>query len=163
MLNKVFAGLVIAFWAGMMTALVRVDVYPTAAPLESYSTDRVLRKVFSNPEPVRLNVYYIENRVEHPIGFFKISIEPPKLGNNPDGESATGPEEGTYKVTSELRMRLVPFGLPSQLLVKGQSDFNKKLELESFNFVTTLGDRRVVTVASRVTTSTLLEMTAPRR
>src|SRR5216684_1573779 len=98
MLNKVFAGLVIAFWAGMMTALVRVEVYPAPTVLQSYSTERVLKKVFSNPEPVRMNVYYNENH----IGFFKIFIEPPTVGDNAAGESTAGPGEESYKVTSEL-------------------------------------------------------------
>jgi hypothetical protein len=130
--------LVIAFWAGMMTALVRVEVYPPPPMLQSYSTERVLRKVFSNPEPVRLNVYYNENH----IGFFKISIEPVKPADDTVGGSVAGPDAGSYKVTSELRV-WVTFGMPSQLLVKGESVFDKKLELDSFNFVTSIGDRRV--------------------
>jgi hypothetical protein len=37
----------------------------------------------------------------------------------------------------------VTFGMPSQLFLKGESIFNKNLELERFNFTTTIGDRRV--------------------
>jgi hypothetical protein len=135
MLNKVFAGLVIAFWAAMMTALVRVEVFPKPVADETISTWRVLKKMFSNPEPVRLDVYYKTYR----IGRCRIAIQPlpeEKRGN----DLPAGQERGGYEVRSDLYLRLWVFGIPSRLTLLGESAFNRKLELERFEFKTTIGD-----------------------
>lgn len=137
MLNKVFAGLVVAFWAAMMTALLRIDVFPRPTTLETVSTERVLKKVFSNPEPVRLDVYYNHN----PIGICRIGIRPTP-SDNPTGESSSGQETIGYLVTSELRVGLSAFGMPARLRLDGKSSFNQDRELEQFEFLTTIGQGR---------------------
>jgi hypothetical protein len=141
MVNKVFAGLVIAFWAAMMTALLRVEVFPQPGTLETFSTERVLRKIFTNPEPVHLDVYY--NR-EH-VGFCKIDVQPSTRDNTFGGASPSGQEADGYLVTSELNVALLTFGIPSRLSLDGGSLFSKKLELKRFRFDTTIGDGRMST------------------
>jgi hypothetical protein len=135
MLNKVFAGLVIAFWAAMMTALLRVEVFPKPAADETISTQRVLKKVFSNPEPVNLGVYYKTYR----IGKCRINIQPQPEGKR-GNDLPAGQGPGGYEVRSKLNVKLWVFGIPSRLSLVGESAFNKKLELESFEFKTTIGD-----------------------
>lgn len=138
MLNKVFAGLVIAFWAAMMTALLRVEIFPQPTAVETISTQRVLKKIFSNAEPVRLDVLYNKQ----PIGQCRIDIQP-LLVDKPGQDSPGGQDPVGYEVKSDLKVKLWVFGIPSRLLLVGQSTFNKKLELERFQFVTTIGDGRV--------------------
>jgi hypothetical protein len=135
MLNKVFAGLVIAFWAAMMTALLRVEFFPKPAADASISTQRVLKKVFSNPEPVRLVVFYKTYR----IGKCQIDIQP-QPGDKRGNDLPVGQGPGGYDVRSHLWVRLWVFGIPSKLSLEGTSAFNKKLELENFEIKTTIGD-----------------------
>ncbi|HTS19169.1 MAG TPA: hypothetical protein VMP11_16455 [Verrucomicrobiae bacterium] len=140
MLNKVFAGLVIAFWAAMMTALVRVEIYPQPTVIETFSTERIMRKVFSNPEPLSLDIYY--NASNH-IGHCTIEIDPQMNGNS-DGKATDGTSSTVvgYKVVTDLKIRLATFGMPSRLALGGESTFNRKLELERFHFDTVIGDGR---------------------
>jgi hypothetical protein len=138
MLNKVFAGLVIAFWAAMMTALLRVEVFPQPTAIETFSTERIMRKVFSNPEPLSLDVYY--NSSNH-IGHCMIEIQPQMSDKPGDGSGPTQKVVG-YKVSSDLKIRLSAFGMPSRLALSGESIFNGKLELERFRFNTVIGEGR---------------------
>jgi hypothetical protein len=141
MLNKVFAGLVIAFWAAMMTALVRVEVFPQPTSIETFSTERIMRRVFSNPEPVSLDVYY--NASNH-IGHCTIGIQP-QVSDKTGDECGPASNVVGYKVTSELTVRLSAFGMPSRLALSGESVFNGKLELEHFWFTTVIGEGRAGT------------------
>jgi len=139
MLNKVMAGLVIAFWAAMMTALLRLEVFPEAPPIQTYPTQRVLQKIFSNQEPIHLNVMFNGN----PIGKCEIRI----IRARPDGihvesNHATTADPEYYKVSSDLNLQLSAFGLPSGLWLQGDSWFNKDLELGYFEFSTTIGESR---------------------
>lgn len=138
MLNKVFAGLVIAFWAAMMTALVRVEVFPQPTVIETFSTDRVMRKVFSNPEPLSLDVYY--NTSNH-IGHCTIQIQP-QTADGPADESGPPQRIVGYKVNSDLKVRVSAFGMPSRLTLVGESIFGKRLDLERFRFNTVIGEGR---------------------
>jgi hypothetical protein len=138
MLNKVFAGLVIAFWAAMMTALVRIEVFPQPTEIGTVSAERIMRKVFSNPEPVSLDVYY--NTSNH-IGHCTIEIQP-QTSDEPGDECGTAPNLVGYKVASELNVGLWAFGMPSRLALSGESIFDKNLELERFWFTTVIGEGR---------------------
>jgi hypothetical protein len=138
MVNKVFAGLVIAFWAAMMTALVRLDVFPVSTTLETVSTERVLKKIFSSPEPVRLGVYYNNSR----IGVCRIDLQPVDLNDDRPEEMPPGAKADGYKVTSDLKVRLLTFGMPERLWLRGESSLNSRLELEHFEFKTFIGDGR---------------------
>ena len=137
MLNKVFAGLVIAFWAAMTTALLRLDMFPRPTAPEGVSADWILKKVFSNPHPVRLRVYYNKNR----IGFCQIDIQPSPADNLSTKRPLEQASDG-YLVSSRLSVWLSAFGMPSRLLLKGTSTFDRNRELEGFEFVTTIGDGR---------------------
>ena len=75
MLNKVFAGFVVVFWATMMAALVRVEIFPKPTLLDTCPTQQVLKKIFANPTPARLDVYR-GKPVGEPIGHCRIEIHP---------------------------------------------------------------------------------------
>jgi hypothetical protein len=136
MLNKVFAGLVIAFWAAMMTALVRIEVYPPVTEVGAFSAERILKKVFTNPEPMSLDVYY--NTSNH-IGHCTIEIQP-QMSDEPADECGEAPTLIGYKVVSALNIGLSTFGVPSRLSLSGESVFDKKLDLERFWFTTIIGE-----------------------
>jgi hypothetical protein len=138
MVNKVFAGLVIAFWAAMMTALVRLDVFPSSTTLETASTERVLKKIFKSPEPIRLGVYYNNNR----IGACRIDLQPVDLNDDRPEEMPPGTKADGYRVTSDLKVRLMTFGMPARVWLRGESSLNSKLELDHFEFRTSIGDGR---------------------
>jgi hypothetical protein len=138
MLNKVLAGFVVTFWVAMMAALVRVEIFPKPTILEIFPTDRVLKKIFSNSEPARLNVFY--HKVD--IGSCTINILP-RLNDKPLDQSRPGQEPDNYEVTTDLKMKLSMFGTPTRLYLDGRSEFNQKLELSSFDIVTAVGDSRV--------------------
>ena len=137
MLNKVFAGFVVVFWAAMMAALVRVEIFPKPTILDTYPTERVLQKIFANPTPARLNIYRRAAYGE-PIGFCRIEIRPKRTGEWVE-ELAPGQPPDAYEVTSDLNMRLSVFGMPSQIRVKGKSTFNQKLDLKDFDMTTRIG------------------------
>jgi hypothetical protein len=119
-----------------MTALLRLDVFPSPTTLETVSTERVLRKIFSNPEPVRLGVYYNNSR----IGVCRIDLQPVDVNDDRPEEMPPGTKADSYKVTSDLKVRLSTFGMPVRLWLRGESSLNSKLELEHFEFKTSIGD-----------------------
>jgi hypothetical protein len=139
MLNKVFAGLVIAFWTAMMTALVRIEVFPEPPTVEVYPTERVLQRVLSNPEPVHLKVLF--NGAE--IGACRVHITPPHFTNKPTEGTTARTDADVYKVSSDLQLRLPTLGTSSRLWLTGESWFTKKLELTYFEFWTTMGEGRL--------------------
>ncbi len=51
MLNKVLAGMIVAFWLAMMAALVRVEIFPKPTALETIPNERILKKIFANADP----------------------------------------------------------------------------------------------------------------
>ncbi|HVM61869.1 MAG TPA: hypothetical protein VMV72_13485 [Verrucomicrobiae bacterium] len=139
MWNKVFAGLVIAFWAAMMTALVRVEIYPQPTIIEPFSSERIIRKVFANPEPLSLDIY--SNASNH-IGHCTIEIQP-QMGEKSGVDSNAPPKLVGYKVHSDLKIRLSAFGMPSRLSLDGDSIFDKNLDLRRFQFNTDIGEGRM--------------------
>ena len=139
MLNKVFAGLVIAFWTAMMTALVRIEIFPASVAVEVFPTDRVLQKIFANPDPVRLmKVFYNGDD----IGECRIHITPPPLTSKPAADGSSNTEADVYKVSSDLRLRLSALGMPSRLWLTGESWFTRNMELGYFDFSTIIGEGR---------------------
>jgi hypothetical protein len=127
MLNRVFAGFVVVFWAAMMAALVRVEIFPKPTVLDTCPTEQVLRKIFANPTPARLNIYRGKPFGE-PIGSCAIEIHPQLRGNDPP----PGQEPDAYIVSSELKMRLPMWGV-SFWILNGTSTFNRQLDLEDFD------------------------------
>jgi hypothetical protein len=140
MLNKAFAGFVVVFWAAMMAALVRVEIFPKPTILDAYPTERVLRKIFANPTPARLNIYRRGDYLE-PIGSCRIEIRPRRTGELAE-ELLPGQQPDAYEVTSDLNMRMSVFGMPSRIRVRGKSTFNQNLDLKNFAMTTRIGARQ---------------------
>lgn len=140
MLNKVLAGMVVAFWVAMMAALVRMEIFPKPTVLETFPNDRILKKIFANPEPARLDVYYQKSKIS--IGFCSISIQP-RFHDRVVEQLPPGQEPDTYEVTTDLKMNLSMFGEQTRLYLSGKSEFNPKMELNGFDIITTVGDSRV--------------------
>jgi hypothetical protein len=140
MLNKVLAGMVVAFWVAMMAALVRLEIFPRPTVLETFPNDRILEKIFANPEPARLDVYYQNSKIS--IGFCDISIQP-RLNNKVVEQLQPGQKPDSYEVITDLKMNLSMFGEQTRLYLSGKSEFNPKMELDRFDIVTTVGDSRV--------------------
>ena len=138
MLNKVLAGMVVAFWVAMMAALVRVEIFPRPTALETFPNERILKKIFANSDPARLDVYY--HKVA--IGYCSISIQP-QLNDRLVEQLQPGQEPDSYEVITDLKMDLSMFGTQTRLHLSGKSEFNPKLELDGFGIVTTVGDSRV--------------------
>jgi hypothetical protein len=138
MAGKVFAAVTVAFWAAMMAALVRVEILPRPLPLEAVPTERVLRKLFANPVPARLKVYYKGAE----IGSWRVEISP-AAERGPLGDGAGQVPAGAYEVSSSLWLRLSVFGIPSQLQLRSVSVFNERYEMERIHARTTVGGSRV--------------------
>lgn len=127
MLNRVFAGFVVVFWAAMMAALVRVEIFPKPTVLDTCPTEQVLKKIFANPNPARLNIYRGKPFGE-PVGSCAIEILPQLRGDDPP----PGQEPDAYIVSSKLTMRLPMWGVAFWIL-QGTSTFNRHLDLEDFD------------------------------
>jgi len=138
MLNKVCAGFIVVFWVVMMTTLVRVEFFPEPLPLDRYPTQRVLKKIFANPEPARLKVYYHGTYV----GFCRIEIHPQAKTEPTEAVAADAQPDG-YEVFSVLQMTLSVFGMPSRLRLQSQSTFTRQLDLSDFQMVTKINGGRV--------------------
>ena len=146
MLNRVLAGLVVAFWVAMMAALVRVEIFPRPTALETVPNERILKKIFANPDPARLDVYY--HKI--PIGLCSISIQP-RLNDRLVERLQRGREPDGYEVITDLKMNLYMFGSQTRLSLDGKSEFNPKLELDGFDIITTVGDSRVSVTGNDLT------------
>jgi hypothetical protein len=127
MLNRVFSGFVVVFWAAMMAALIRVEIFPKPTVLATCPTAQVLKKVFANPVPARLNIYQGKPMGE-PMGYCRIDIHPKLNGD----DSLPGQEPDAYEVTSDLKMRFPMLGVTFWVL-QGKSTFNRQLELQVFD------------------------------
>jgi len=138
MLNRVLSGLVVAFWVAMMATLVRVEIFPQPAVLETVPNDRILKKIFANRNPARLDVYYRKI----PIGMCDMRIQP-KLNDKPVEQLQPGQQPDGYEVATELEMNLYMLGTQTRLSLVGNSEFNPKLELDGFDITANFGDSRV--------------------
>lgn len=138
MLNKVLAGMIVAFWVAMMAALVRVEIFPEPTVLEKFPNDQVLKKIFANSNPVRLDVYY--HKIS--VGFCDINIQP-QLNDRPVGQLQPGQVPDNYEVTTDLKIIFSTLGGQTRLHLAGRSEFNSKLELDGFDIGTTVGDSRI--------------------
>jgi hypothetical protein len=138
MLNRVLSGLVVAFWVAMMAALVRVEIFPSPTVLETVPNERILKRIFANPDPARLDVYFHKMN----IGFCSIGIQP-QVNGRPVEQLQPGQEPDSYEVTTDLKMDLSTFATQMRFHLSGKSEFTPKLELGGFDITTTVGDSRV--------------------
>ncbi len=76
------------------------------------------------------------------IGFCALSIQP-QLNDRPVEQLQPGQEPDNYEVTTDLKMDLMMFGTQTRLHLSGKSEFNRKLDLNGFDIITTVGDSRV--------------------
>ena len=127
MWNRVFVGFVVVFWAAMMAALVRVEIFPKPTVLDTCPADLVLKKIFANPTPARLKIYR-GKAIGDPIGTFNVDIHPKLNG----ADLQPGQDPDTYEVSSDLKMRLPIWGVAFWFLT-GKSTFNRQLNLEDFD------------------------------
>jgi hypothetical protein len=146
MLNKVLAGMIVAFWVAMMAALVRVEIFPKPTVLETFPNEQILKKIFANPNPVRLNVYYHKINV----GFCDINIQP-QVNDGPVEQLQPGQVPDSYEVITDLKIILSTLGGQTRLHLTGRSQFNPKLELDGFDIGTTVGDSRVDIAGNNLT------------
>ncbi len=141
MLSRLIAGMIVVFWVGMMTALVRLEFFPAPAGVGDVPSQLVLRKIFSYEDDTRLNVSY-QGR---DIGFCKLEIEPLTARDTAaaDGPGVAPVIHDGYRVRSELTLTLALMGTPSHLRLVGDSLFNPDYEIESFHLRTQIGEGRV--------------------
>jgi hypothetical protein len=122
----------------MMAALVRVEIFPSPTVLETVPNERILKKIFANPDPARLDVYYHKLS----IGLCSIGIQP-QVNGRPVEQLQPGQQADSYEVTTDLKMDLSTFATQTRFQLRGKSEFNPKLELDGFDITTTVGDSRV--------------------
>lgn len=134
MSGRFFSAFIVVFWAAMMAALMRVEMFSESPVLESLPAERVLHKVLSNPEPARLDILYNGQS----IGRCSVDVEQFNLeGNDQAGATA-------YRVRSEWWINVTPFGAPTRLHLRGESLFNARYEMESYRIRMTASDTDVL-------------------
>lgn len=139
MIGRIAAGMIVAFWVGMMVALVRLEFFPEPLGVGDVPPEVVLRKVFTHEEDTRLNVFYQGSG----IGFCKVEILPIfETASNvvvTTNEVAQARLTG-YNVRSELTLTLSLLGAPSRLRLVGDSRFNPAYQMDAFHLNTAIGD-----------------------
>jgi hypothetical protein len=136
--GKGFTGLLVGFWLVMMTALVRMEYFPTALRRDTVPAIRVMSRIFANGEPLNMYVYY-QNK---PIGACKVDIAPQTSLSDP-ALALPGKRPGAYIMTSTLWLDLVVFGTPSRFTLNGRSRFDNRFEVQDFSIKTSVGKDRV--------------------
>ena len=134
MTSRLFAAVVVAFWAAMMAALLRVELFPKPVSLDSIPPEQVLAKFFTNAEPARLNVY----SGKKVIGFCHVEILPVAT---PAATVTNQP--GGYHVQCDLAMSFPVLGMPSRVHMVGSGLFNPRFDVQEFKFKTAVGDGHV--------------------
>jgi hypothetical protein len=137
--SRIFAGLIVAFWVAMMAALVRVEFFPQPLAVDAVPLQRVLAKIFDNPAPADLNVFY----QGEDIGSCKVDIAPLGGPESVEAAPATANNAPGYRVRSKMTIKLASFGLASYMRIDSKSVFNPRYEIENFQIETRIGDGRV--------------------
>ncbi|MCG3148518.1 MAG: hypothetical protein PCFJNLEI_01962 [Verrucomicrobiae bacterium] len=132
--KRIFTGCVIAFWAVMMTALVRVEFFPRESRLVPVSTAQIMDKVFQNRIVTHLDVIYQNAKIGSVNNLEFIPL------NDGTGETGAGQLTG-YEVTGDVWLNLVIFGAPSRLRLRPvKLHFDTKYELTEFHLRTGFGE-----------------------
>src|SRR5438093_3195418 len=116
MASKAFSGLIIAFWAVMMAALVRVEFFPAATRLTAVPIRLVVQRLFANHETQNLDVWYQGKD----IGQCRITVTPRAKLDAKESEPVTG-RPGAYFVDANLGMHLDILGTPTPLQLDTRS------------------------------------------
>lgn len=147
MVGRLATGAVVAFWVGMMLALVRTEYFPHPTGVSEVPLELVLRKMFNNAETPGLTVYYRGQS----LGFFKVDFSP--MDSDPDmlREAGGGSFLRGYQVQSELNFMLPGSASSNRLRVVSQSRFNEQYELQTLKLRTTFAEGWVDVVGDRTT------------
>lgn len=137
MMGKTFATLIVVFWVTMMGALIRTELWPRSS-LGTVSSDEVMRKVFANAEPARLSIFYRGQE----LGYCKVDIDP-QFAEDDTNVVASTQKPTSYRVRSDIKLKLAAFRVPSSLHLRGDSHFSPRYEINRFDINTTIGDARV--------------------
>jgi len=131
--KRIFTGFVVAFWAVMMTALVRVEFFPRESRLVPVSTTQIFDKVFKNRTVTHLDVIYQNAKIG---SVNNLEFVPQTVATE------TGPEKITgYDVSGDVWLNLVIFGAPSRLRLRPiKLLFDTKYELKEFHLRTGFGE-----------------------
>jgi hypothetical protein len=129
--KRIFTVGVVAFWAVMMAALVRVEFFPRESRLIPVSTAQILERVFQNRTVTHLDVIYQNSK----IGSVN-NLEFTPLLSEVAGAKPTG-----YEVTGDVWLNLVIFGAPSRLRLRPvKLHFDSQYELTDFHVRTGFGE-----------------------
>lgn len=138
MVGRVFAGFVVMFWLVTMASLVRLEFFPKPVIMDTVPSRRVLDKIFNNPEPAHLSIFYGDKR----IGHWNVEITPVTAADTTQ-ESLSPQKPQAYRVKSDLWITLSAFGYPSRLRLKGEGIFNSNYEIQRFDLGSHIGEDRV--------------------
>lgn len=138
MASKAFTALIIAFWAVMMTALVRVEFFPASTRLTTVPMEQVTRRLFANDEPQRLSVIY-EGKT---IGRCDLTVSPRVRLDAPESDPVTK-SPGAYFVLAHLKMRLQLLGFPSRFGLDTESWFDPRYNLTKYHLHAVVGTSRI--------------------
>lgn len=151
MLGRIAATMVVGFWVVMMTALVRTEYLGERGGPE-VPAKLVLKKIFSQESPARLNVFY-QNEL---IGFCKVEVSP---------VAADGPQPAVlpaaYRVDSSLVLTLDRFGFGSPLRAEGETYFNAQYGVTAYQLSVKVDDLRLVLAGDTATRKVSMDLTAP--
>jgi hypothetical protein len=123
--TKLVGILIAGFWTVMMVALWRVEYAERGTALDEVPVERVLRKVLSQPDPMRLNVYYLGQTV----GVFRADILP-VYTHSTNVLAVTESRLIGHRVQSELNLNLRFGEMPIKLRLAGDTLVNRRLALE---------------------------------
>ena len=138
MIGRVFAGLIVAFWVVMMASLVRMEFFPQAVALDAVPRELVLGRVFANPEPAKLDIFYRGSR----IGFCRVEIAPQANLDSEQLPAADQPPQ-FYRVKSHIMMGLSVMGKRSRLQWMGTSVFDARYQVNNFQLKASVGEGHV--------------------
>jgi hypothetical protein len=137
--NKIFTGFVVAFWAVMMTALVRVEFFPRESRLMPVSLTQIRDKVFKNRTPTHLDIVYQNAKIGSVNNLEFTSLT---ASNSIIHETGTD-KLAAYGVSGDVWVNLVIFGAPSRLRLRPiKLVFDPKFELKEFHLETGIGESR---------------------
>src|SRR5881628_4147474 len=107
--SKALTVSIVAFWAVMMTALVRVEFFPAPTRLRAVPVAQVMRRLFANSDTQHLRVWQ-QDRL---IGKCQLTVSPRARLYALEAPPEASPP-AAYFLTSKMLLRLQVLGVPSQ-------------------------------------------------
>ena len=134
MASKTVTVCIVAFWAVMMTALVRTEYFPAPSKLHAVPVEQVMRRMFANPDTQQLSVSY-QGKL---VGRGGLTITPLPVPQVPDAQG-----DAAYKMDLWLVLRLQVLGIPSRFRLDSVSWFDRNYALRKYDLSTSVGESRV--------------------